>query len=133
MTVARRLDTPQPERPEPEFREQVAAEIRAQLARRRMSGRSLAKTLGESPTWASRRLAGQVPVDTNDLQRIADVLGMTPMELLAGIGPFGPAVHRRAAPITSPITRVCSAHGRDGVGNVITFPLVGPVAFVTAA
>lgn len=115
-TAAAPADTP--------FREQVAAELRAHLARQRISGRTLAKLLGENQTWVSRRLSGHVPLDTDDLQRIANVLGLTPMELLAGI-PFDPTAHRRTAPVTQPnidrITRVCSEHA---LAEVIQFPQV---------
>jgi hypothetical protein len=129
MTVARDTPHPTPRRDDtpvvPPFREQVAAELRAHLARHRISGRTLAKLLGENQTWVSRRLSGHVPLDTDDLQRIAEVLGLTPMELLAGV-PFDPTVHRRTAPVTDPvidrITRVCSA---DAGGQVIPFPTLG--------
>lgn len=135
MTVARHLNAPQPE-PPPEFREQVAAEIRAQLARRRMSGRALAKQLGETPTWVSRRLAGQVPLDVDDIQRIAEVLGLTPMELLVG-SPFGPTVHRGTAKATSQtIDRVTRVRPSRGSAAVIPFrrtSAAGPVGFRYAA
>ncbi|WP_422751377.1 helix-turn-helix domain-containing protein [Micromonospora sp. WMMD1219] len=62
--------------------EAVAEEIRVLLTRRRMSGRKLAQMLGVSPSWVSYRLTGQQPIDLNDLQRIADVLGVTVIDLL---------------------------------------------------
>ena len=127
MTVARDIPHPTPRHEDPvtpPFREQVAAELRAHLARRRMSGRRLAKLLGESQTWVSRRLAGQVPLDTDDLEKIAEALDLTPMELLAGV-PFVPTVHRR--PVTDRVTgavtprntRVCSGRA---LADVIPFP-----------
>ena len=67
------------------FREAAAAEIRAHLARRKMSGRELARRLGEPHTWSSRRLSGEVPIDTNDLERIAVVLGMDVMTMLRDV------------------------------------------------
>lgn len=93
------------EQPDPppnhHFREQVAAEVRSQLARRRVSGRALAAALGESPTWVSRRLNGQVPFDTDDLERVAEALDITPMELLGG-NPFRRAGARQVFPGRTP-------------------------------
>lgn len=52
------------------------------MARRRMSGRQLASTLGVSPAWVSYRLTGAQEIGLNDLQRIADVLGVEVHDLL---------------------------------------------------
>lgn len=60
----------------------VAEEIRALLARRRMSGRELARALDVSPSWVSYRLTGTQPIDVNDLDRIARVLGVGIVDLL---------------------------------------------------
>jgi transcriptional regulator with XRE-family HTH domain len=60
----------------------VAEEIRALMARRRMSGRQLATKLGVSPSWVSYRLTGTQPIDVNDLSRIAAALGAGVHELL---------------------------------------------------
>lgn len=75
------------------FRHLVAAEIRAHLARKRISGRQLARMLDEPPSWAARRLAGDTAMDADDLERIAEALGMDPVELLASV-PSGNTVHR---------------------------------------
>jgi len=80
----------------PSFRDLAAAEVRAHLARRGLSGRALAKMLQKEQTWVSRRLNGIIPMTTDDLDAIAAALGITPMDLLAGI-PFQTA----AAPQTS--------------------------------
>jgi transcriptional regulator with XRE-family HTH domain len=61
---------------------QVAEEIRAMMARRRMTGAGLARTLGVSEAWVSYRLSGKQAIDLNDLERIADVLGVAPQDLL---------------------------------------------------
>jgi transcriptional regulator with XRE-family HTH domain len=82
------------------FRELVAAEIRAHLARRRISNRRLAAMLGATPAWVDRRLNGTTAVDTDDLEKIAQALGMTPMDLLAGI-PF-----QSGAPAANPRRRI---------------------------
>jgi transcriptional regulator with XRE-family HTH domain len=63
------------------FRHFIAAEVRAQLARRRISGRQLARVLDESHTWVNRRLSGSTAMDADDIERIATVLGMTPMQI----------------------------------------------------
>lgn len=52
--------------------EQVAEEIRALLARRRIKQSQLARALGVSEQWVSMRLKGAQPLDLNDVQRIAD-------------------------------------------------------------
>jgi transcriptional regulator with XRE-family HTH domain len=60
----------------------VAEEIRALMARRRMSGRQLAGQLGVSPSWVSYRLTGTQPIDVNDLALIAKALEVGVHELL---------------------------------------------------
>lgn len=62
--------------------EMVAEEIRALMARRKVSGRELAGQLGVSPSWISYRLSGKQPIDVNDLLRIANALGAGVHELL---------------------------------------------------
>lgn len=47
-----------------------------------MSGRQLAGQLGVSPSWVSYRLTGAQPIDVNDMQRMADALGVAVIELL---------------------------------------------------
>jgi transcriptional regulator with XRE-family HTH domain len=54
--------------------EQVAEEVRAMLARKRMSGRELARQLDVSQAWVSYRLTGHQEIGLNDLQRIARAL-----------------------------------------------------------
>lgn len=63
--------------------DQVAEEIRALLGRKRMSQAELARRLDVSGAWISYRLAGKQPIDLNDLDAIADVLGVQPGDLLA--------------------------------------------------
>jgi transcriptional regulator with XRE-family HTH domain len=52
----------------------VAAEVRAQLARRKLSGVRAARALGWSQNYISRRLSGTVPFDVTDLAAIAELL-----------------------------------------------------------
>lgn len=60
----------------------VSEEIRAMMARRRMSGRELARRLGVSPAWVSYRLTNSQPIDLNDLQRVAAALEVEIEDLL---------------------------------------------------
>jgi transcriptional regulator with XRE-family HTH domain len=60
----------------------VAAEIRAEMARRRITGQQLAGALGRSNAWISVRLAGKQAIDLNDLERIADALDVSADQLL---------------------------------------------------
>ncbi|ROO51037.1 helix-turn-helix protein [Micromonospora sp. Llam0] len=60
----------------------VAEEIRALQGRRRVSGRELARRLGETPSWVNYRLTGVTPINLNDLERIATALGVTVVDLL---------------------------------------------------
>jgi transcriptional regulator with XRE-family HTH domain len=73
--------------------DQAAEELRALLARRRMSGRDLAKRLGVSPSWVSYRLTGTTEIGLNDLQRIAEALDVQVVDLL-------PAPVRKAGGLT---------------------------------
>jgi DNA-binding Xre family transcriptional regulator len=68
--------------PSPRLTEQVAEEIRALLARRRMSGRELARQLSASPSWVNFRLTGAQPISLDDLERFAAVLGVEVSDLL---------------------------------------------------
>jgi transcriptional regulator with XRE-family HTH domain len=54
--------------------EGVAAEIRAELARQKISQTTVAIALGVSQAGASRRLSGQTPMDVNDVVRLAELL-----------------------------------------------------------
>lgn len=62
--------------------ELVAEEVRALMARRQMSGRTLALKLNVSPSWISYRLSGKQPIDINDLALIAGALDVNPLDLL---------------------------------------------------
>lgn len=64
------------------LRELVAEEIRALLARRRMNGVQLALRIGRSQSYVSRRLTGETAFDTDDLERIAEVLGVNIIDLM---------------------------------------------------
>lgn len=61
----------------------VASTIRAELARRRIPQNVVAERLHLSQATVSRRLAGEYPFDVDELDVIADMLGMSPSELIA--------------------------------------------------
>lgn len=60
----------------------IAEEIRALLARRRMSATQLARRMGVTQSYLARRMIGTQPLDTNDLDRIAQILQVSIVELL---------------------------------------------------
>ena len=83
----------------------VAAEVRAQLARHGWSGRSMAAHLGWQQTYISRRLRGLVPFDVNDLDAIAGALGIPVAAFFAwplsgNSAPYGGAVQLRKQLLT---------------------------------
>lgn len=63
-------------------REHVAEEIRALLGRRRLSASELARMMGVSQPYLSRRLTGDVAIDVDDLALIARILGVQMTDLL---------------------------------------------------
>ena len=77
-------DMTMPERETSSLRESVAAEIRAQLARRRLSGRQAAVMLGWTSPYLSRRLTGEVPFDVADLEALAGLLDVPVASFLQG-------------------------------------------------
>lgn len=60
----------------------VAAEVRAQLARRQLTGTALAAAIGRSEMYVSRRLRGEVPFDLVDVEQAAGFLGVAIADLL---------------------------------------------------
>lgn len=62
--------------------ERVAEEIRALMGRRKVTGARIARELGVSAMWVSDRINGKQPIDLNDLERIADVLGVPYLNLI---------------------------------------------------
>lgn len=61
---------------------QVAEEVRSVMGRKDISKAELARRLGVSEMWTSRRLRGQLPIDLDDMERIAAALDVTVMDLL---------------------------------------------------
>lgn len=64
------------------LRERVAGELRATLARKRISAAELARRLGWSQSYMARRVDGRQALDLDDLERIAAALDVEPAELL---------------------------------------------------
>lgn len=64
------------------LQQQVAEEVRVQLARRRMTGRQLAELMSWSPMYVSRRLSGKLPFTVADLEAISRVLKVRVIELM---------------------------------------------------
>jgi transcriptional regulator with XRE-family HTH domain len=67
---------------------QIAEEVRAALARKRVRQRELADFLGLSQPGVSRRLSGDVEFSIHELSRAAELLGMP----LADFLPLPPVV-----------------------------------------
>lgn len=68
------------------LRVHMAEEIRALMARRRISGVGLAARINRSQSYVSRRLTGEVPFDVDDLEAIAVALGVTAAKLVSSAG-----------------------------------------------
>ncbi|WP_337830544.1 helix-turn-helix domain-containing protein [Pseudonocardia sp. TMWB2A] len=68
--------------PDGSFGQELAAEIRAEIARLGMSRRRLALDIGREPSWLTKRLAGVIPMTTNDVESIATALGTSPVALV---------------------------------------------------
>ena len=64
--------------------QRIAATVRAELARRQISGAKLAEQLGWSQPYVQRRLSGRVAFDVDELGRIADVLSIDLADLVGG-------------------------------------------------
>jgi transcriptional regulator with XRE-family HTH domain len=61
----------------------IAAEIRAEAGRQRMSGRELARRVGKPDTTIARWLRAETTMDLNEVDAIARALGMSTVELIA--------------------------------------------------
>ena len=59
----------------------IAAEIRAEMARQQISGRTLAARLGRSPNWLSLKTSGSSKLDLDEVELIAHALGVTVVDL----------------------------------------------------
>lgn len=60
----------------------VAAEIRAEMGRQRLSQRALARSLDRPDVWLMRRLRGDQALDLEELELVAKALSMAPETLV---------------------------------------------------
>jgi transcriptional regulator with XRE-family HTH domain len=67
----------------PEFNTRVSGEVRAEMARQQINQTTLAGMLGWSQVAVSRRVSGQVALSTDDIERIAEVLGVEVGQLVS--------------------------------------------------
>lgn len=91
-------------------RASVAGEVRAEMARKRMTGRELSRLTGKSQPYWSRRLTGDVAFDVDDLVTVAalldvpvtnmfrtlpaDLIGVKPRYGVPAGGVMGPEIAR---------------------------------------
>lgn len=74
-----------------EHEQRVAAEVRAEIARQRITEDQLAVVFAQHQTWVSRRKTGKVPWSAGQLVVLADYMGV-PVEQFFRAGPgSGPA------------------------------------------
>lgn len=88
-----------PDRESP--RGKVAAEVRAEMARARISGSRLGKMTGKSQAYWSRRITGDVAFDVDDLATLAGLLGVPIVRFFSGSDgghPDGPGGGAQWAP-----------------------------------
>lgn len=67
--------------------DRVASEVRAQMARIRMTQTALAAVLGLPQSAVSNRLRGKVAFSIDELEKVSAALGVHPAALLGGNGP----------------------------------------------
>jgi len=69
--------------PTASFAEQVAANIRAEAAVRGLHQKDLAEAIGVAQSNVSLRWRGRVPWKLDDIEAIAQLFGISPVELCA--------------------------------------------------
>lgn len=70
------------EAPPTTYQELVAAQVRAEVARVKLSGRAIASALGVDPSYVSRRMTGHTPFTPDELAMIAMLLHVPVSALL---------------------------------------------------
>lgn len=103
----------------------IAAEVRAEMARARLSGNKLPRLIGKSQSYWSRRLTGDQPFDTDDLEALAGLLGVPIVRFFAGTStPAGPSGGAAWAPWGSnPQPTDCTSE--HVTGDVVVGPWTG--------
>ncbi|WP_123378804.1 helix-turn-helix domain-containing protein [Pseudokineococcus lusitanus] len=71
-------------------RDLVAGQVRAELARARISVRSLGNLLGQSSAYWSRRATGQTAFDVDDLEQLAGLLNVPVGYFVGAVDARGP-------------------------------------------
>lgn len=61
----------------------AAGQLRAELARRKITNAELARRLGVDETWVRRHKNGEAAIDMGDLERICEVLDLPPTHFIA--------------------------------------------------
>lgn len=64
--------------------EQAVANLRAEIARRSLSGKDFGTRMGWSKNTTTRKLNGQSPLTVGDLASAAEILGVDVTSLLSG-------------------------------------------------
>lgn len=105
----------------------VAGNVRAEVARARISQTQLAEALGHNQQWVNRRMLGGVEWTASDLLSIADLLGIHPAVLLGAHPPVdggpdggGPVPQARVSPRCTPPTVI--PFPRRGVPQDVPLP-----------
>lgn len=65
--------------------ESIAAEVRAELGRQRLSSRELARRMGVETTWMHRRVTAKIPFSMGELVAVAGLLKVPASKLMAGV------------------------------------------------
>jgi hypothetical protein len=81
------IEMPQPERHT--ARANVAAEVRGQLAMRKIPTYKLAELLGgtESRGYWQRRISGELALNVDDLERLAELMGLRIIDFMKSASP----------------------------------------------
>jgi transcriptional regulator with XRE-family HTH domain len=97
--------------------QQVAAEVRAYVARAQLSQHQLAEILGIPQSSVSRRLRGKTPFRVDELEKLAGVLGVHPAVFLGVNTPQPP-------PPTTGRYRHKSGTGRNSLATSLVDPSI---------
>jgi len=98
---------------QPDTQEHVAAEVRAAMGRKRISGLQLARACGLTQSAMSRRITGHTPFDVNEIAAVAAELGVEVGSLFPPRA-VEPAVTRRERANVVPIHRAAGRRGTHG-------------------
>jgi transcriptional regulator with XRE-family HTH domain len=82
--------------------QRVSEELRAALARKRMTGRELARRMQAPPSSVARWLAGDCPLTVDDVERMADAVQIDMVDLMTA------ARAAQSRPVSGPFTALGS-------------------------